>query len=114
MPPTARGVNSSVPPYRPASRRQRLRPRQLPTTYPLAMDSERQARLRETARVFLQTGGSYTATAEQLYLHRNTAQYRVQKAEELRGRPFREGRLDVELALLACHWLGSVVLQPGF
>jgi hypothetical protein len=23
----------------------------------------------------------------------------------------REGRLDVELALLACHWLGSAVLQ---
>ena len=77
----------------------------------LAIDSERNTRLRETARVFLQTGGSYTSTADQLFLHRNTAQYRVQKAEELRGRPFREGRLDVELALLACHWLGSAVLQ---
>jgi hypothetical protein len=77
----------------------------------LAIDSERNTRLRETARVFLQTGGSYTSTADQLFLHRNTAQYRVQKAEELRGRPLREGRLDVELALLACHWLGSAVLQ---
>ena len=77
----------------------------------LAIDSERNTRLRETVRVFLQTGGSYTSTADQLFLHRNTAQYRVQKAEELRGRPFREGRLDVELALLACHWLGSTVLQ---
>jgi DNA-binding PucR family transcriptional regulator len=79
----------------------------------LAIDSERNTRLRQTARVFLQTGGSYTATADQLFLHRNTAQYRVQKAEELRGRPFREARLDVELALLACHWLGSAVLQHG-
>jgi len=79
----------------------------------LVIDSERNARLRETARVFLQSGGSYTATADQLFLHRNTAQYRVQKAEELRGRPLREGRLDVELALLACHWLGSAVLQHG-
>ena len=77
----------------------------------LAVDSERNTRLRETARVFLQTGGSYTSTADQLFLHRNTAQYRVQKAEELRGRPLREGRLDVELALLACHWLGNAVLQ---
>ena len=77
----------------------------------LAIDSERNMRLRETARVFLQNGGSYTSTADQLFLHRNTAQYRVQKAEELRGRPLREGRLDVELALLACHWLGSAVLQ---
>jgi hypothetical protein len=82
------------------------------TLGPLAIDSDRHERLRETARVFLQAGGSYTATADQLFLHRNTAQYRVQKAEELRGRPLREGRLDVELALLACHWLGSVVLQP--
>jgi hypothetical protein len=79
----------------------------------LVIDSERNTRLRETARVFLQTGGSYTSTADQLFLHRNTAHYRVQKAEELRGRPLREGRLDVELALLACHWLGSAVLQPG-
>jgi hypothetical protein len=79
----------------------------------LAVDDERHAVLRETARVFLTSGGSYTATADQLILHRNTAQYRIRKAEELRGRPFREGRLDVELALLACHWLGRAVLQPA-
>jgi len=78
----------------------------------LAIDSPRHARLRDTARVFLGTGGSYTATAEQLSLHRNTAQYRIQKAEEMRGRPLRDGRLDVELALLASHWLGQAVLQP--
>jgi DNA-binding PucR family transcriptional regulator len=83
------------------------------TLGPLATDTERHARLRESARVFLSTGGSYTITAEELFLHRNSAQYRIQKAEELRGRPLREGRLDVELALLACHWLGQTVLQPA-
>jgi DNA-binding PucR family transcriptional regulator len=77
----------------------------------LAVDSTRNEGLRETARVFLQTGGSYTATAEQLFLHRNTAQYRVRKAEEVRGRPLRDGRLDVELALLACHWMKTAVLR---
>jgi DNA-binding PucR family transcriptional regulator len=77
----------------------------------LALNTPRNEGLRETTRVFLQTGGSYTATAEQLYLHRNTAQYRVRKAEEARGRPLREGRLDVEVALLACHWLRAAVLQ---
>ena len=77
----------------------------------LAVDSSRNEGLRETARVFLQTGGSYTATAEQLFLHRNTAQYRVRKAEEERGRPLRDGRLDVELALLACHWMKAAMLQ---
>jgi DNA-binding PucR family transcriptional regulator len=82
------------------------------TLGPLAVESERAESLRETARVFLQTGGSYIATADQLYLHRNTVQYRVKQAEELRGRPFVEARLDVELALLACHWLGATILQP--
>ena len=77
----------------------------------LAVDSSRNEGLRETARVFLQTGGSYTATAEQMFLHRNTAQYRVRKAEEVRGRPLRDRRLDVELALLACHWMKAAVLQ---
>jgi DNA-binding PucR family transcriptional regulator len=79
----------------------------------LAVDSTRNEGLRETARVFLQTGGSYMATAEQLFLHRNTAQYRVRKAEQVRGRPLRDGRLDVELALLACHWMKAAVLQPS-
>jgi DNA-binding PucR family transcriptional regulator len=78
----------------------------------LAVDEERCSLLRETARVFLESGGSFTATASQMMLHRNTAQYRVRKAEELRGRPLRDGRLDVELALLACHYLGQAVLQP--
>ena len=77
----------------------------------LAVDSSRNEGLRETARVFLQTSGSYTATAELLFLHRNTAQYRVRKAEEVRGRPLRDGRLDVELALLACHWMKATILQ---
>jgi DNA-binding PucR family transcriptional regulator len=79
----------------------------------LAVGSSRNEGLRDTARVFLQSGGSYTATAEQLFLHRNTAQYRVRKAEEVRGRPLRVGRLDVELALLACYWLKAAVLQPS-
>jgi hypothetical protein len=77
----------------------------------LAIDDERQADLRETARVFFAAGGNYTATAERLHLHRNTAQYRVRRAEEMRGRAFCEERLDVELALLACHWLGRAVLR---
>lgn len=79
----------------------------------LVVDSTRNEGLRETARVFLQAGGSYTATAELLHLHRNTAQYRIRKAEEVRGRPLRDSRLDAEIALLACHWLrGAVLREP--
>ena len=81
------------------------------TLGPLADASERNEGLRETARVFLRTGGSYAATADALFLHRNSVQYRIRQAEELRGRPFTEARLDVELALLACHWLGPPILS---
>ena len=79
----------------------------------LATDDEHHARLRDTLLVFLQSGGSYKATAEQMTLHKNTVQYRIRKAEESLGRPVAENRHDVELALRASHWLGSSVLQPA-
>ena len=56
--------------------------------------------------------GSYTAAAVRLSMHKNSVHYRVQKAEEILRRPVRiEERLEVELALLACHWLGPAVLS---
>jgi DNA-binding PucR family transcriptional regulator len=79
----------------------------------LATDDEPHARLRDTLLAFLQSGGSYKATAEQLVLHKNTVQYRIRKAEESLGRPAAGNRHDVELALQASRWLGSAVLQPA-
>jgi DNA-binding PucR family transcriptional regulator len=79
----------------------------------LAVDDDGAARLRETLRLFLGSGSSYTATAELLSMHKNSVQYRVQKAEQLRGRPLREDRLDVELALRVCDLLGRAVLLPS-
>ncbi len=78
---------------------------------PLATDDDHYARLRETLRVFLATGGSYTASATQLAMHKNSVKYRVEKAEQERGRPIRRDRLDVEVALHACHWLGHAMLN---
>jgi DNA-binding PucR family transcriptional regulator len=80
----------------------------------LATDDEPHARLRDTLLVFLQSGGSYKATAEQLVLHKNTVQYRIRKAEESLGRPAAEHRHDVELALQAGRWLGPAVLPPAW
>lgn len=77
----------------------------------LAADDEATARLRQTLRTLLACGGSYPATAALLHVHKNTVPYRVQRAEELRGRPISEGRLDVEVALLACELLGPRVLS---
>jgi len=78
---------------------------------PLATDDDHCARLRETLRVFLATGGSYTASAAELAMHKNSVKYRVEKAGQERGRPIRGDRLEVELALHVCHWLGHAVLN---
>lgn len=76
----------------------------------LAVDDEQHARLRETVRVLLAHRGSHTAAAAELSLHRNTVIYRARRAEEARGRPLDEGRLDLEVALLACRTLGRRLL----
>jgi DNA-binding PucR family transcriptional regulator len=78
----------------------------------LAADDENDARLRETLRIYLGCGSSYKLAAEQLTLHFNTVKYRVGRAVARRGRDIDNDRLDVELALLICHWYGAVVLQP--
>jgi DNA-binding PucR family transcriptional regulator len=65
-----------------------------------------------TLRVFLSCGASYKVAADELNLHFNSVKYRVGRAVARRGREIGSDRLDVELALLACHWYGSAVLQP--
>jgi DNA-binding PucR family transcriptional regulator len=77
----------------------------------LADDDDQHARLRDTLRVFLQENGSFKATAERLILHKNSVQYRIRKAEEALGHPVDDDRLNVQLALLASHWLGATVLR---
>jgi DNA-binding PucR family transcriptional regulator len=79
----------------------------------LSADNENDARLRETLRIFLRCGSSYKAAAEELDLHFNTVKYRVGRAVARRGRPIEGDRLDIEIALLACQWYGTAVLQTG-
>ncbi|WP_418060286.1 PucR family transcriptional regulator [Pimelobacter simplex] len=76
----------------------------------LADDSEGAARLRETLLAFVEERESYVATAARVHLHKNTVKYRVDRAVEARGKPLGEDRLDLELALIACRWLGPEVL----
>jgi hypothetical protein len=78
----------------------------------LAVDDEHNQRLRETLLAFLASGGSYTAAAAELRMHKNSVQYRVRKAEEAVGRALTANRLEVELALTLCRWLGAAVLSP--
>jgi DNA-binding PucR family transcriptional regulator len=80
----------------------------------LAEAGESNARLRETLRVFLQEGSSYARAADSLMLHRNTIQYRINKAVDQLERPLTaETRLEIELALEACYRLGLAVARQA-
>lgn len=68
------------------------------------------ARLRETVRIYLNCDSSVTA-AGVLHLHKNTVLYRIQQAEGLLGRPVRERRLPLEVALRAVATYGEVLLD---
>ena len=78
----------------------------------LAEDNDAVDRLRETLLDFLNEDGRYQSTAERIHVHRNTVRYRVAKAIEVRGRPLDDDRFNLQLALVACRWLGRTVL-PG-
>jgi sugar diacid utilization regulator len=78
---------------------------------PLASATDVDERLRETLRVFLRTGSSFKAAADELHLHSNSVKYRVQRAIERRSKPVTDDRLDVEVALLLCHWFDTAVLS---
>ncbi|WP_328290037.1 PucR family transcriptional regulator [Nocardia aurantiaca] len=77
----------------------------------LAADTDNDSRLRDTLRVFLRAGSSYKAASAELDLHVNSVKYRISRAIARRGRPIADDRLDVELALLLCHWYGPAVLR---
>jgi DNA-binding PucR family transcriptional regulator len=78
----------------------------------LATNTDNDARLRETLRVFLGCGSSNRLAAEELVLHYNTVKYRVGRALARRGRSITNDRFDIELALLLCHWYGEAILLP--
>ena len=79
---------------------------------PLAGATDGDERLRETLRVFLHAGSSNKAAADELHLHVNSVKYRVRRAVDRRARPITDDRLEVEVALLLCHWFGAAVLTP--
>lgn len=79
----------------------------------LGRDDAQHRRLRDTLMTFLRNGGSYTATAEAMLMHRNSVRYRITIAERALGRRISSDRQAIELALTACHWLGRAVLAPA-
>jgi len=67
----------------------------------LEYDDAHHAGLLETLRTFLAQSGSWTRTAEEMFLHINTVRYRITRVEELTGRDLSrlEDRVDLLLAL---------------
>jgi PucR-like helix-turn-helix protein/diguanylate cyclase with GGDEF domain len=65
----------------------------------LAEDTDQMARLRETARAYLEANLSPRNTARQLDIHQNTVVYRIRKVEEIIGRPIEAYRVELEVAL---------------
>jgi sugar diacid utilization regulator len=77
----------------------------------LLKEGESTARLRSTLLTLLRNDMSYTATAEAMVMHKNSIRYRLTSAEAMLGHRVTDNRLDVEMALTACKWLGRAVLE---
>jgi DNA-binding PucR family transcriptional regulator len=79
---------------------------------PLASDTDDDARLRETLRVFLYFGSGYYAVAKELNMPLHEVKDSVERAVARRDRPIDDKR-NVELALLACQRYGAAALRPS-
>jgi len=68
--------------------------------------------LRQTLWTYLCARGSVSAAAATLTMHRNSVQYRVERAVELLpGQTLPEPTYDLQVALHAVKWLGAAVLD---
>ncbi|UXA18089.1 CdaR family transcriptional regulator [Mycobacterium sp. SMC-4] len=68
--------------------------------------------LRHTLKRYLDLDRSLAGTAADLHIARNTVAYRVQRAEQLRGRPATVRRLQLHAALILADELADAVLPP--
>ncbi len=72
----------------------------------------RQRELRDTVRVFLAAGRSRQEAARALNIAPTTVAYRVQRFEELRGRPLAPRQLQTALALEIVHHAAEALAGP--
>lgn len=76
----------------------------------LAGAGEPATNLRRTLKCYLDRDRSLAGTAQELHIARNTVAYRVQRAEQLRGRPISERRMQLHAALALVDELGQALL----
>lgn len=63
--------------------------------------------LKRTVLTFIHEGRNASRTAARLFIHRNTLQYRLARAEELLPRPLKDNSAHVVVALEALAWRSS-------
>ncbi|MFB8275407.1 PucR family transcriptional regulator [Nocardia colli] len=82
---------------------------------PLLEPGPARAELRATLAAFLDHNGSWTKTAEALYLHVNTVHYRIERIEKLTGRDLSTltDRMDLRAALLTATEPDAAVRRAG-
>jgi DNA-binding PucR family transcriptional regulator len=68
-------------------------------------------RVRESVLAWLREGGNAPRAAARLHTHKNTVLYRLQRAEQILGRPLEHDRLGLELALTLAERLGLRILE---
>ncbi|WP_370329331.1 PucR family transcriptional regulator [Mycolicibacterium hippocampi] len=78
----------------------------------LVGNTEAVTAVRHTLKRYLDFDRSLAGTAADLHVARNTVAYRVQRAEQLRGRPASVRRLQLHAALVLAEELGDAVLRP--
>ena len=77
---------------------------------PLYADTQAEkslAPVRDTVLTYLTNRSNVEATADQLFVHKNTVRYRLSRAEELLGRPLSQRPAQLELALRYLTWFGA-------
>jgi DNA-binding PucR family transcriptional regulator len=72
----------------------------------LAAADEQTGRLRQTVLAYLRCGRSTSRVAESLFVHQNTVNYRVRKAQELLGRPVTDDTAELMCALILAASVG--------
>lgn len=78
----------------------------------LAGCTEAVTAVRHTLKRYLDFDRSLARTAADLHVARNTVAYRVQRAEQLRGRPLTVRRLHLHAALVLAEEFGDDILRP--
>lgn len=74
-------------------------------------DKKRNGELFRTLMLYLRNGGNYQATAEALFVHRNTLKYRLQRIREISGLDLSDPEISFNLQLATRAWQTTTAMR---